>query len=132
MNSSFNNFPSIREMSSRIGSAEKADHSVKTKNPGNISFAEMLRRTTKTENEPLKISKHASIRMESRNIDLSQEQWDRLQGGVEKASEKGIKESLVMVDDMAFIVNVDNNTMITAVGSNDEKIFTNIDGAVIV
>ncbi|MCR4721083.1 MAG: flagellar protein [Lachnospiraceae bacterium] len=129
MNSSFNNFPSIREMSSRIGSAEKADHSIKAKSPGSISFAEMLRQTTKPE---IKISKHASIRMESRNIDLSQEQWDRLQGGVEKASEKGIKESLVMVDDMAFIVNVDNNTMITAVGKNDEKIFTNIDGAVIV
>jgi len=119
-------------MSSRIGGAEKTDHNLKTKSPGSISFAEMLRRTTKTDSEPLKISKHASLRMESRNIDLSQEQWDRLQGGVEKASEKGIKESLVMVDDMAFIVNVDNNTMITAVGSNDEKIFTNIDGAVIV
>jgi len=131
MTGSFNRFPSIREMSSRIGQTEKNDKK-NVRTSGSVSFEELLRQTTKTEAQPLKISKHASLRMESRNIDLTQEQWDRLQDGVVKASEKGIKESLVMVDDMAFIVNVDNNTMITAVGSSDEKIFTNIDGAVIV
>lgn len=36
-----------------------------------------------------------------------------------------------MVDDLAFIVNVKNNTVITAVGDSTDSIFTNIDGAVI-
>ena len=46
---------------------------------------------------------------------------------------KGINESLVLVDDMAFIVNIKNNTVITAMDKNssDENVFTNIDGAVI-
>jgi len=38
---------------------------------------------------------------------------------------------LVMVDDLAFIVNVKNNTVITAVNDMTDSIFTNIDGAVI-
>ena len=37
-----------------------------------------------------------------------------------------------MVDDFAFIVNVNNNTVITAVDENEDRVFTNIDGAVIV
>lgn len=56
---------------------------------------------------------------------------ERLENGTTKAREKGIRESLVMVDDMAFIVNVKNNTVVTAIGDSADSIFTNIDGAVI-
>ena len=58
---------------------------------------------------------------------------DRLNEGARRAGEKGIKESLVLVDELAFIVNVENKTVVTAMnqGNNDENIFTNIDGAVI-
>jgi flagellar operon protein len=45
---------------------------------------------------------------------------------------KGIKESLIRVDDVAVIVNVGNNTVITAVDESEDRVFTNIDGAVIV
>ncbi|MBP5159253.1 MAG: flagellar protein [Lachnospiraceae bacterium] len=79
----------------------------------------------------VKFSKHASDRLISRNIDLSDGLLTRLEDGVSKASSKGINESLVMVDDVAFIVNIRNNTVITAVSDMDEQVFTNIDGAVI-
>ncbi len=59
------------------------------------------------------------------------QQMERLENGTTKAREKGIQESLIMVDDLAFIVNVKNNTVITAVGDSTDSIFTNIDGAVI-
>lgn len=94
------------------------------------SFEDVLKAKTQQTGE-LKFSKHANERMQQRNLDLSTEQWQRLENGVQRAGMKGIRESLVMVDDMAFIVNVSNNTVITAVGENDDKIFTNIDGAVI-
>ena len=55
----------------------------------------------------------------------------RLSEGTERARQKGIKESLIVVDELAFIVNVKNNTVVTAVGDSEDKIFTNIDGAVI-
>ena len=78
-------------------------------------------------------SKHANNRLESRNISLSSEQLGRLSAGVEKARVKNINESLVMMDNIAFIVNVKNNTVITALGQDEgSSVFTNIDGAVIV
>ena len=51
-----------------------------------------------------------------------------------KASEKGIRESLVIVDSLAFIVNVPNKTVVTAMDrtESDDNIYTNIDGAVII
>ena len=52
----------------------------------------------------------------------------------QKASLKGIKESLVLLDDLAFIVNTENKIVVTAMSqaANDENIYTNIDGAVII
>ena len=83
---------------------------------------------------PLRFSKHAASRLNDRNISLSADQSKRLADGVSKAGEKGINESLVLVDSLAFIVNVPNKTVVTAMDQADtgDNIFTNIDGAVIV
>ena len=96
------------------------------------SFAEILEQKKIAERGELKFSKHASERLVSRNIDLSETQKARLNQAVKAAEAKGIKESLVMMDNLAFIVNVKNNTVITAVAGGEEKIFSNIDGAVVV
>ncbi len=96
------------------------------------SFAEILEQRKTAENSELKFSKHASERLVSRNIDLSEGQKERLNHAVKAAEAKGIKESLVMMDNLAFIVNVKNNTVVTAVTGGEEKIFSNIDGAVVV
>ena len=98
-----------------------------------ISFDEVLR-AKQNELNPLKFSKHAVNRLNDRNISLSADQSKRLADGVSKASAKGIHESLVLVDSLAFIVNVPNKTVVTAIDKADagENIFTNIDGAVIV
>ena len=81
----------------------------------------------------LKFSKHASQRLQTRSISLSGEQLSRLNEGAMRAGEKGIKDSLVLVDSYAFIVNVPNRTVVTAMdqGESKENAFTNIDGAVI-
>lgn len=86
------------------------------------------------DNSELKFSKHASGRLEERNINLTDEQMTRLESGTKKAGEKGIHESLVLVDQLAFIVNIKNNTVVTAMeqGEQAENIYTNIDGAVII
>lgn len=93
-----------------------------------VSFEEVLQRQ-----QQLKFSKHASQRLESRNISLSDEQSERLENGVKQAEQKGIRESLVLVDSLAFIVNVPSNTVVTAMDQTETQsnIFTNIDGAVI-
>ena len=97
-------------------------------NTSDLSFEDILK-----SKQEIKFSKHASMRLSERNISLTAEQNQRLQNGVEAASEKGIKESLVLVDSLAFIVNVPNNTVVTAMDKKEtnNNVFTNIDGAVI-
>jgi flagellar operon protein len=82
----------------------------------------------------LQFSKHANVRLNSREISLSGEQLKRVEDGVAKAGQKGVRDSLVLVDDVALVVNVGSKTVITAINRNsaDKNIFTNIDGAVIV
>ena len=72
------------------------------------------------------------MRLTDRNITLTNSQWERLESGAVKAGEKGIQESLVVVDELAFIVNIPNKTVITAMDRSDteDNVFTNIDGAV--
>jgi flagellar operon protein len=58
---------------------------------------------------------------------------DRLNGGVARAAAKGSRDSLVLLDDTAFVVSVRNRTVITAVdrARMRDQVFTNIDSAVI-
>lgn len=104
-----------------------------------ISFEDMLRQEWQnskdtTTDGSLKFSKHAGERLRQRNITLSDGQMARLQDGAKKASDKGIRESLVIMDSLSFIVNTKSNTVITAMeqSSDADNIYTNIDGAVII
>ena len=81
--------------------------------------------------DQIKFSRHAAKRLETRNISISDEQKARLENAAEQAMEKGMTESLVMVDDLAFILNVRNRTIVTAVNDTANAVFTNIDGAMI-
>ncbi|MDE7188145.1 MAG: flagellar protein [Lachnospiraceae bacterium] len=103
--------------------------------PGGVSFQDILSGKTdgiRTDSE-VRFSKHAANRLVDRNIELTREQVERLNMGAAKASAKGINESLVIVDSLAFIVNVPNQTVITAMDQTETSanVFTNIDGAVI-
>ena len=57
----------------------------------------------------------------------------RLTSGVDRAAAKGSRNSLVLVDQNAFVVSVPNRTVITAVDRSHmkEQVFTNIDSALI-
>lgn len=122
------NYTSIDSMRNQLlQNNPKADNSQKPE----LSFQDILSSKKEQAVDNLKFSKHANERLATRNINLSAEQIERLENGTTKAREKGIRESLIMVDDLAFIVNVKNNTVITAVGDKTDSIFTNIDGAVI-
>lgn len=104
--------------------------------PGDVSFQDIFSRKAE-ENadsaEKLKFSKHAKGRLTDRGISMTDNQMQRLSEGARRAFDKGIRESLVLVDDLAFIVNVRNSTVITAMDQTEtnENVFTNIDGAVI-
>jgi flagellar operon protein len=97
------------------------------------SFSSILQKEI-SKQDGLTFSKHAEARMVQRDMTLSGTEMQRLSEGVDKASEKGVSNTLVLMDEKAFIVNVPNNVVITAMNGQDlkENVFTNIDGAVIV
>ncbi len=131
MNIPVSQFPSIEQMTQQLNAAKNTTISI-NKQQSSAPFSEILKsKQAASETGELKFSKHANERLASRNIDLTDDQRVRLENGAKKASEKGINESLVMVDNLAFIVNVKNNTVITAVNEGEDRVFTNIDGAVI-
>jgi len=125
-------FPSIEQVANQY--LKDNSSSRKVGQSSGQSFAEILEQKQLTEDSAVKFSKHAAGRLNDRNIELSDNQLDRLNAGMQKASAKGINESLVLMDQLAFIVNVKNNTVITAMDQTEaeENVFTNIDGAVIV
>ncbi|NUU76350.1 TIGR02530 family flagellar biosynthesis protein [Paenibacillus xylanilyticus] len=91
-------------------------------------FAQVL------EDNLLKLSNHAAKRLEQRGIELKSEQMQQIGTALDKAAAKGAKESLILMQDMAFIVNVKNRTVVTAMDSESMKdnVFTQIDSAVII
>ena len=126
-----NRFASIEQVTDRYLNPKSTVAGTGT---GSISFEDILKQKQEiAEGSRLKFSKHAAMRLENRNISLSEEQSERLETGVRKAGEKGIRESLVIVDTLAFIVNVPNKTVVTAMDQHEsaENIYTNIDGAVV-
>lgn len=94
------------------------------------SFAEFLQ---KAQSPTLKISKHATERMQERNIEISEYEWEQLQVKVGEALQKGVQQPLVVMDQAAFVVSAKNNTVITVVDRQEMKsqIFTNIDGTIV-
>ena len=113
---------------------KKSPKTTQMTNSKGLSFEEIWKQKTGEVTSEIRFSKHASNRLADRNLTLSENQLSRLSEGLKKAGEKGIRESLVMVDQLAFIVNVPSNTVITAMDQAQarENVFTNIDGAVIV
>lgn len=95
------------------------------------SFEQVLEKQLQGE---LKFSQHARQRLQSRNIKLGEAQLARLEDAVGKAREKGARDSLILMDNLALVVSIKNNTVITAVDEQNlkENVFTNIDSAVIV
>lgn len=127
-----NGFLSIEQVKDTYLNQNKSKPTVNSE----VSFGDILREKSQIviPRQEVKFSKHAALRLENRNISLSDEQMERLNNATQKASEKGIKESLVIVDSLAFIVNIPNNTVVTALdgAESSENVFTNIDGAVII
>ena len=112
-----------------VGPAKANPASVAKANtaPG-ASFAESLAQA-----QNVRFSSHAQKRMEARDIQLGDDGLARLALAVEQVAQKGGKESLVLMDDLAFIVNVKDRLVVTALDGDSRKgnIFTQIDSVVI-
>lgn len=86
------------------------------------------------ETNSVSFSKHAAARMQERSINITSDGMERLNRGVELARNKGLDDTLILMDRNAFVVSAQNKTVITAVNGNElsGNVFTNIDGTVVI
>ncbi|NOZ92463.1 flagellar hook associated protein [bacterium 3DAC] len=82
----------------------------------------------------IKFSKHALDRIRFRKIDFTQDHLLRLADGITKLRNKGVKEGVVVMDDLIAVVGVKDGTVITVKTPPFKKdaVFSQIDGVVFV
>jgi flagellar operon protein len=111
-----------------VANRKSVDSSRTNPVPGSRSFQDVLQESV------VRLSQHAEARLQQRGIQLQPEQMSKIQSAIDKAAAKGSKESLVLMDDIALIVNVKNRTIVTAMDGKSMKdnVFTQIDSAIII
>lgn len=97
------------------------------------SFGKVLEATLE-QNQELRFSAHALRRLEERQVDISGGNLERLNEGVRQLNAKGSTNSVILMDETAFVVSVKNRTVVTAVDKTQStnNVFTNIDSLAIV
>ena len=91
------------------------------------SFIQILH--NKMEVDEVSFSAHALNRLEQRNILVDEQIKAQLEEAIEKIAHKGGKESVIMLENVAYLVSIPNKKVITALSSTEENVFTNIDSA---
>lgn len=93
-------------------------------------FGEALQRAS----EDLQLSRHAQKRIERRELGLDGGRLNRLNDAITSAAAKGARNSVVVLDELAVVVDVRQRTVITAMNREEggrNRVFTNIDSVVI-
>ena len=103
----------------------------KNKTEGN-EFDKMLNSKLKVKGDKKEItfSKHSMQRLQKRNIDLKEEDINKLESAFEKAEEKNIKTPLIVSENLICVADTKTKTIITVMDTMKDKVFTNVDGVV--
>lgn len=114
--------------------AERIKRSINKQPQAGINFQDLFQQEQTKQAKDIKFSVHAQNRIQERNIVISMDDRQRLSDGIEKILEKGGRESLIIMDNNAFLVSVPNRTVITAIDNEglNENVFTNIDSAIVI
>jgi flagellar operon protein len=114
---------SVQSAQTNLTSTQKNNQSSET-----ASFSDILAQA-----QDIKFSNHAQKRLQSRQIDLDAEDVSRLSNAVDQVEKKGSQSSLVLMDDIAYLVNVPERTVVTAIDTNKggQGVFTQIDSVVL-
>lgn len=83
--------------------------------------------------ESFVISNHALERLKERNIAFNENDMKKINEGINKALQKGCKDSVILYKEIALVTSIKNRTVITALCKNESEgnVFTNIDSMVI-
>ncbi|CAN7520481.1 TIGR02530 family flagellar biosynthesis protein [Paenibacillus sp. LjRoot56] len=95
---------------------------------GNPTFQKLF------QDQFVKFSHHAEVRLKERGIQLKPEQIEKMNNAIDKAASKGAKDALLILAGNGYIVNVPNRTVVTALDGQamNDHVFTQIDSAMII
>ncbi|MFQ5571130.1 MAG: TIGR02530 family flagellar biosynthesis protein [Rhodothermales bacterium] len=81
-----------------------------------------------------RISQHAWQRIRQRGISMTDTEQRALGEAMQQLEAKGARDALLMRTDAAFVVNVPNRTVVTAIDVQEmqQRVFTQIDSAMLV
>ena len=84
------------------------------------------------DNHGISLSLHAAKRLQERNLNMDSEEFFKLKGAMDKLRLKGGQDSLVITSKAAYIVDVPNNKIVTAIDKENmlDNVFTKIDSTV--
>lgn len=120
----------------QLPNQKKVDVSNRLPSDGKVSeFKELLENQgQKPLHGGIDISAHAAKRLQERQINFDGSEYLKVKDAMGKLRAKGGKDSLIITDQAAYIVDVKNNKVVTAVdkGSMNENVFTKIDSTVFV
>ena len=116
-----------------IAAVYGSESGVKNGTRKEVSFRDALN-TEMDKTNSFTISNHAAERLKSRNIVLSEKDMKNINFAINKAEDKGCRESALLYKDTVLITSIKNRTVITALNKNgdNDSVFTNIDSMVIV
>jgi flagellar operon protein len=117
-------------------SQDKKIESNKIKSGEKSEFSQLMESTqaSNEKSDGVNISSHAAKRLYERNIDFNGDEYMKVKDAIGKLKAKGGQESLVITSKAAYVVDVKNSKIITAVDKNNmaENVFTKIDSTVFV
>lgn len=119
-------------MSYRIQQLQQHYHVQRPKQlakPTAVNFKDVL-----TQVQDIKISKHAQQRLDERNIHIDERQWQVIGEKMNEAKQKGVTDSLVVMNQAALLVSTLNHTVVTAMDREEAttRVFTNINGTILI
>lgn len=121
----------------RTSEHKKIDVSNRLPKEGSVSeFRKILEQNIeeKPVHNGIELSSHAVKRLEERKIDFRGDEYIRVKNAIDRLKEKGSLSSLIVSDQAAYIVDVKNNKLVTAVDKENmsENIFTKIDSTIFI
>lgn len=125
----------IRELAQRVPAPHRTqgpDRSTQTdRDQQGSSFQEELQQAQEARTEEVHLSKHAEKRIQQREISFDALEQQSVSEAMGQLSDKGARDALLLRSDAAFLVNVPNRTVVTAMdrGEMSSRMVTDIDSA---
>ena len=82
----------------------------------------------------VRLSTHAARRIKDRNLEIDNQEFIKLREGINRLKNKGGRDSLIITEKAAYIVDVDQRKIITAMDKNNlgDNVFTKIDSTLVI